>query len=303
MLDFKKDIILPAWQLIHSDAKVKKFYFLPGILSIIFMTVMLVYQSIYTYIVIAGKKNEALELILKFFEKDYFLEIAVIAVIFLLMYIFLTPIFEWALIKYIEQKDTNDSEWEVSASDVLWVGLFKFLPVFEYDQMFNKFKTLSILNFYLFTIRIIWEEYLYSISIVYMIILLFGVFINMFFSYAKLEIVLANKWVFASIWSSAKITILNLKLTIKLYFLIFILNIRIILNFILLLIFPLLIAFSIVYITSQIFLFITITLLSLFFIALIAFLSYLSSVLEVFTTSLWYHAWKQWKEKLNSIEK
>jgi len=55
---------------------------------------MLVYQTVYTYVVVAGKKNEAFQLILKFFEKDYFIEIVIAAVIFLLLYIFLTPIFE-----------------------------------------------------------------------------------------------------------------------------------------------------------------------------------------------------------------
>jgi hypothetical protein len=55
---------------------------------------MLVYQTVYTYVIIAGKKNEALHLILNFFEKDYFWEIVIIAIIFLFLYIFLVPIFE-----------------------------------------------------------------------------------------------------------------------------------------------------------------------------------------------------------------
>jgi len=55
---------------------------------------MLVYQTIYTYVVIADKKNEALKLILNFFEKSYFWEVAISALILLLLYIFLVPIFE-----------------------------------------------------------------------------------------------------------------------------------------------------------------------------------------------------------------
>ena len=301
-MNFKKNIILPSWKIIALDSKVKKLYFLPWVLSIIFLTVMLVYQTVYTYVVVAGKKNEAFQLILKFFEKDYFIEIVIAAVIFLLLYIFLTPIFEWWLIKYISRRDEQWFEKTISSSDVLWVGLFKFLPVFEYDQMFSKFKFLSILNFYLFTIRLLDWEYIKETSYLYLGIFIFSMLFNIFFSYSKFEIVLGNKNVFASIGSSAKITILNLKTTIKLYFLIFLLNFRVILNFFILLLFPFLIAFAIWFISTKLFLWITIVVLSLLFLALIAFISYLSAVLEVFTTSLWYHAWKHWKEKLKWVD-
>jgi len=289
--------------MIALDSKVKKFYFLPWILGIIFLTVMLVYQTVYTYIVIAWKKSEALALILRFFEKDYFWEIATMALMFLLLYIFLVPIFEWGLIKYISKRDEKGFEENISSSDVLGVWLFKFLPVFQYDQMFSKFKFLSVINFYLFTIRLIWVEFLSAITWWYLIIFLFSVWINIFFSYSKFEIVLWNKKMFESIWASSKIAILNLKTTSKLYFLIFILNFRVIFNFIIILIFPFLIALSIGFFSSQIFLYLSVIILSILFIFILAFISYLSAVLEIFTTSLWYYAWKIWKEKLKDIEK
>jgi hypothetical protein len=301
-MDFKKEIILPSWKMIEIDHKVKKFYFLPWILGILFLTAMLVYQTVYTYIVIAWKKSEALNLILNFFEKDYFWEIIILAIIFLLLYIFLVPIFEWGLIKYIDKRNKEWFETDISTSDVLGVWLFKFLPVFEYDQMFSKFRFLSIINFYLFTIRFIWVEYLNTISWVYLIIFLFSIIINMFFSYSKYEIVLWNKKFFEAIGSSSKIAVLNLKTTSKLYFLIFILNFRVIFNFIVLLIFPILISLAISFFTTQIFLTISIIILVLLFILLIVFISYLSAVLEIFTTSLWYNAWRIWKEKLKEVE-
>ncbi len=301
-MDFKKNIILPSWKIIALDSKVKKLYFLPWVLSIIFLTAMLVYQTVYTYVVIAGKKNEAFQLILKFFEKDYFIEIVIAAIIFLLLYIFLTPIFEWWLIKYLSKRNEEGFDTEISSSDVLGVWLFKFLPIFEYDQMFSKFKFLSILNFYLFTIRLLDWKYIKETSYLYLGIFIFSMLFNIFFSYSKFEIVLGNKNVFASIGSSAKITILNLKTTIKLYFMIFLLNFRVILNFFILLLFPFLIAFAIGFISTKLVLWLTVIILWVLFIALIAFISYLSAVLEVFTTSLWFHAWKYWKEKLKDVD-
>lgn len=301
-MDFKKNIIIPAWKIIALDKKVKKFYFIPWVLAIIFLTVMLVYQSLYTYIVIAWRQNEAFQLILNFFEKDYFIEILILSIIFFLLYIFLTPIFEWGLIKYISQRDEHWFEKKISSSDVLWVGLMKFLPVFEYDQMFSKFKFLSILNFYLFTIRIVWIEYISWISYLYIVVFFFSMLVNIFFSYSKFEIVMHNKKVFESIAASSRITVLNLKTTIKLYFLIFILNIRVILNFIVLLAFPFLIALSIGYITTQVFLFIAIIIISILFLFFLAFISYMSAVLEIFTTSLWYYAWREGIKKVEELK-
>jgi len=302
-MNFKKEIILPSWKIIALDSKVKKFYFLPWVLGILFLTVMLVYQTVYTYIIIAWKKSEALHLILTFFEKDYFWEIMIIALIMLLLYIFLIPIFEWALIKYLDRRENEGFEKIISSSDVLWVWLFKFLPLFEYDQMFSKFKFLSIINFYLFTIRLMNGEYIEEISWWYLFIFSFSMIFNIFFSYSKFEIVLSNKKVFEAIWASAKIAILNLKTTIKLYFLIFLLNFRVIFNFIIILIFPVLISLAIWFFTTKIFITISVLILSILFILLLAFISYLSAVLEVFTTSLWYYAWKNWKNKLKDVEK
>ncbi len=300
-MDFKKDIILPSWKIIALDSKVKKFYFLPWILSIIFLTAVLVYQTVYTYVVVAWKKSEAFHLILQFFEKDYFIEVIIMAFIFLLFYIFLTPIFEWALIQYISKREKLGFKENISGSDVLGVWLFKFLPVFEYDQMFSKFRFLSIINFYLFSIRLAGIEYIRAVSYLFLIIFIFSMVINIFFSYSKFEIILWNKKVFASIWSSAKITILNLKTTIKLYLLIFILNLRVIFNFFILLLFPFLIAFAIWAIGTNMFLWWTIIVLSIIFIWVIAFISYLSAVLEIFTTSLRFHAWKHGRKKLDDI--
>lgn len=301
-MNFKKEIILPSWKIIALDNKIKKFYFLPWILGILFLTLLLVYQTIYTYVVLADKESEALKLILNFFQKSYFWEVIIVALILLILYIFLTPIFEWALVKYIDKRENEWFEKNISSSDVLWVWLYKFLPIFEYDQMFSKFKFLSIINFYLFSLRLIWVEYIFQLSWWYFILLIFSMFINIFFSYSKYEIIIWNKKVFKAISNSAKITILNLKTTVKLYFLIFLLNFRVIFNFIILLIFPILISLAIWFFTTKIFLTISIIILVILFIILIAFVSYISAVLEIFTTSLWYYAWKVWKDKVDDVE-
>ncbi len=300
-MNFRDDIIIPSWNLISLDSKVKSFYFLPGILSILFLTFVLTYQSIYTYVVLFNKKSEALNLILKFFHSDYLVEVLILGFTFLILYILLVPIFEWGLIKYIDERNKKWPDEVISSFDMLWVWLYKFLPLFEYDQMFSKFKFIAVLNFYLLVLRFVWVAYLKEITYFFLSIFFIFSILNMFFSYAKFEIMLNNKYVLESISSSARISILNLKNTVRLYFMIFLLNIRVIFTLLIFLIFPILIALSAIYITSQIFLFIAIAILVILFIILIIILSYLAWVLEIFTTSLWYFSYLEWKRRVDEM--
>lgn len=64
----KDNIIQKAWDIIHDDSKIKKFYFFPGIISIIFLTLILVYQTIYTYVEIFHQEDKALRVILSIFH-------------------------------------------------------------------------------------------------------------------------------------------------------------------------------------------------------------------------------------------
>lgn len=297
--DFKEHIVMPAWEVIKTDAKVKKFYFLPWLFSIVLLTTILVYQSIYTYVIIFWKKERALEIILNFFHSSYLLEVVVSVLIFLAIYIFLIPIFEWGLIKYLDEKH----KWNyISTIDALWLWLVRFLPLFEYNNVFSEFKYISLLNAYLFLIRFIWLEYINYLNYALIAALFLSTLVNVMFAYAKYEMVLKNKWVFQSIWVSAKISILNLKNTLKLYVLMFIINIRVMLNFLIFLFFPVLLAVAISYFTTKVFLTIAIFLIVILFIFFIFFLWYLTAVLDVFKTSIWYFAYINWRKRFEADE-
>ena len=295
----KSNIILPAWNLIKNDSKIKKFYIIPWFLSVIFLTVLLVYQAIYTYIIIFWKKEEALVIILKFFHSDYVFEVIVISIIFLIIYITLIPIFEGWLIKYIDNKQKGNN---LSISEAFWLWLYKFLPMFEYNNIFSELTFISVLNGYLFSIRFIWLEFIKYINYSFLIILLISIIINILFAYAKYIMLIENKNIFSSIWISSKITLLNLKISIKIYFLMFFLNIRVLINFLIFLSFPILISISIWLITSKIFLTVAIIILTILFIIFIIILWYLTAVLEIFKTAIWYYAYIEWKNKLELIK-
>jgi len=299
-IDTKNDIIIPAWELIKDDSKVKKMYFLPWILSIIFLSALLAYQTIYTYTILSNKKEETLETILNFVHSTYITEFIISAIIFIILYFLLIPIFECALIKYIEKKDINK---EAEVWESLSIGLYKFLPIFEYNNMFSEFKLLSIINWYLFILRYFEFNYIKQTSYVFIIIFIFSIIINILFVYSKYIIILENKRIFYAIWKSAQLVLMNLRNTFKLYFLMFILNIRVVFNFIVFLIFPILIVFVIWFITTQFIKTIALIILGWIFIIFILFLWYLAWVLEALKTSIWYFAYKKWNEKLSEVEK
>lgn len=287
--EFTDTILLPSLELIKHDSKIKKFYFFPWLLSVIFLSVSLVYQVLYTYIVLLWKREEALELMLWFFHTEYIIQLLVASGIFILFYIFLIPIFEWALIRYIDQRNS----WEASRSDSIGFWIYRFAPLFEFNNIFNLFKFASILNGFLFSLRFLGFEYLWALTIFFSIALIFSVVLGVFTAYARFEIILWNKWAFESVSSSAQIALLNIKTTLKLYVLMFIMNLRVILNFVVFLVFPLVWIFIAGLITSQVFSIIAFIVLGFLFVFFVIALWYLSAVLDVFRTEIWYRAYKE----------
>lgn len=297
-IDTKKHILLAAWEIIKDDIRIKKAYFFPWLLSIVFLTVLLVYQSIYTYVVIFHQKEKALELILNFFHSDYVLETLITAIIFLIFYLSIIPIFEWWLISYLSKKDTDKS---ASIGDALSVWIYRFLPLFEYSNLFSEFKFINVLNWYLFIIRFFEWQYIKQITYSFIFLYFLSAIINILLAYSKYIIVLENKKLFDAISKSTKLAILNLITTVKLYLFMFILNTRVIINFIVFLIFPVIIVLTIWLITSQIFMTIAVSMLVIIFILFVLFLWYFTWVLEIFKTAIWYFAYKDAQQKLINL--
>jgi len=93
--------------------------------------------------IIWNNQDVVLKTILRFLETDLWIKALIAGIIFLILYFLLTPIFEAGLVKYI---DVKYKWWEISKSEAFWQGLYRFLQVFEYNNIFSEFKILSILN-------------------------------------------------------------------------------------------------------------------------------------------------------------
>ena len=295
--DFSRDILQPSLELIRDDTKLKKFYFFPGLFSMFFLSLILTYQWIYTYVELLWNKDEALQILLEFFHSWYIVHIFIGLAIIFLLYIVVIPVFEGALIRYIEQRKKDSA----SCSESLWVGMFRFYPLFEFNSIVSIFKFISLVNAYLFALRLLWMDFIGMLNIFFLIVFLFACIINTLLAYARFEIVLENKSTFEAIGISTQISLIHLKTTLKLYFMMFLLNIRVILNFVLFILFPLLALSITSYVGSLIFTTILLVILWGIFIFFIIALGYLAGVLEIFTKSMWYKSYMIGKEKLNNI--
>jgi len=286
--EIRQKIITPSWNLVLSKTSLKKFYILPWLLSMIFMTGLLVYQFTYTAVILFKQDDKALKVLLDFFHSSYLVPILIAAAIIVILYFVLAPIFEVWLIKRIE----SIRNWnEMNASDAIWQWVVNFWPIFEYNNIFSEFKLLSIMNLYLFAIRFVWVKYIEWISYIFLFLAIISVVINILFSYAKYVLILEKKWIFDAISKSVQLVLFNLHVTIRLYFLMFVLNARVILNFIVFLFIPISIIGSLTYITSQVIQFISVFLLTAIWIWIFILIAYLGTVLDILKTSIWYYAY------------
>jgi len=300
-----KDIVVKAWSFVHNDTKIKTFYFFPGIVSMLFLMIILVYQVIYTYVELFGNKEAILQTILNVFHTIYdsghFWQAVIAFILFLLLYIVLIPLCEWALITYIARKNPEEDTY-VSVTESFQTGLYRFLPLFEYSNAVSQFKFLSLVNSYLFCLRFVGMEYMSIINSIFAFLLVVSTAVNILFMYCRFEIVLGGKRPVAAIGSSIRISILHLSTTIKLYFFLFFVNIRVIINFVAFLIFPILIASILTFIISKTLLMIMIVFVSIVFLCFTIFLGYLGGVFEIFKTCVRYYAYLEGKEKVHSLE-
>ncbi|MCH2188464.1 hypothetical protein MK079_01385 [Candidatus Gracilibacteria bacterium] len=296
--NFREDVIIPAWNLIKDDSTLKLLCLTPGLLSILFFSILLVYQSVYAYVNIFEKGDEAFIVLLNFFESGYLFEIIIAGILFFIIYVIAIPLFDGGLIQYIAKKDEGQ---EVSGSDFIGCGFYNFLRVFQYNNLFSEFKFISILNAYLFTLRFVGIEYLSTINILFFIVFIFSTLLNIFLAYAKYEMILTKKDLFPSCSSSAKIALFNFGTTMKLYFLMFLLNVRVMLNFLIFLSFPIAIITVAGIIASQFFQVIAIVILAILFIVCIFFLGYMAAVLDSFKAAIWYFAYKTGKANMERI--
>lgn len=294
----KNNIILPSYELAHNASVIKKFNFLPSLLSTIYLSVIVLYQVSYTYIIVFQKKDEFFAWVINFFHSSYVLEVIIWIIIWFLLYLLIQPIAEAWIIVLIEgylKKDEN----KYSISHWFAQGVLNFLPLFEYHNFMWLFRLLSIITFYFLLLRIFGHSYAVFISIVMFLYLALAIVVNLLFAYTKFFIIFEKKHVFEAISLSTHLTLSSLEITSKLYYTLFLVYARVLLTIILFTIFPIIFSALFAYVTSRIYFMAWLIIIWIFLLAFLLFITHLNSVLEIFVESLWYKAYVENKKLIS----
>lgn len=301
----RETIVGPAWDLVMHTSFLKKFNFFPSLLSTIYLGCIILYQLAFAYVYIFKLKDQFFALIIQWVHTSYFWQVIIALAIGIILYLFITPVAEWGLISLIakreeESKNGINTAWGLGYG--ISRGLMNFLPIFELSNALSIFKLLSIITFYIFLLRIFWQGYFISITIIMTLYLGFAFLINILFAYAKFFIIFENKKAIESLSLSVQMALSNLSITFHLYFTLLLVYIRTFITTLIFIIFPFVISGLFTYVTISLLQILSIGILSILFIVLLVFISHLNSVLEIFVEAIWYNAYKENKKHFQSTE-
>lgn len=216
------------------------------------------------------------------FWQHFFVLMIVSLSIILILYFLLPPIWEWALINYLDKKK---SVWSC-----LWKWFINFFKMFELHGFLSLF---SFLLFFVFLSRLYVFNMLDTTFILPLIIiwLVFILFFNFTLFYAKYLIILEDITPFESIWESIKLTFLNLRITLKYFIIYLLLYVRYIINILIVVWVPLLVLYIFLKTNISNIEFVKYT---IFFIMFVLFIivAYVNWIVEAFFISMWYEVFK-----------
>ncbi|EKE27182.1 MAG: hypothetical protein ACD_4C00009G0001 [uncultured bacterium (gcode 4)] len=298
----KSNIIVPSWDLVTKASVIKKFNFIPSFLSTIYLSFVVLYQLAFSYVYILWQKDRFFSWVIEITHQTYFIEVVIIVLLWFLSYVFLKPLSEsWILCLIDAYYKKDDLRYKFSYG--ISRGLINFLPVFEFYNFMSLFKLLSIITVFLFSLRTFWQGYAFSLSMIFLVYLIFSFAMNILFAYSKFFIIFEKKWLFEAVSLSTKMTLDNMWVTSRLYFTLFLVYLRVVLTIIMFLLFPLLISAVFAFISTKVFFIFWISLILMVFVLFLLFISYFNSVLEIFIDALWYNAYMENRKTFELDEK
>lgn len=287
----KEAIVLHAWEMITKFPSLKKLNFIPSFIGMLWLFLILLYQITFTYVSVFNKKDAFFWALADFVHKDYFLEVLIAFSVLFLLYIFIAPLAEGAIIEMIHSYRKSDGKKVHRTFQGIFDGLRHFLPLFEAHNATSVFRPLAIVTFYILLLRIFGKEFFTSITYVMVIYLIFAFFLNMCFAYAKLFIIFENKWVIAALSASTGMAVRHIGITLQLYYTMILLYLRTILVALFFLVLPFAVSSIIAFFTImevRIFLLSIFGVISFIFFIVIV---HLNSTLEIFVEATWYEAY------------
>jgi len=189
----KEKIVLNAWELVTNFHSLKKLNFMPSFFGMLWLFLMLIYQTLFAYVYLFDKKDEVMNNIYHLLHSSYLLEIVVGVGAVFLCYLLLSPIARGGIISMIDTYRKNDGKKYHRSWQGFFDGLSHFLPLFEIQNITGIFSPLAILTSYIFLMRFFGGDFPILISVVMGAYLLFSFVINMCFAYAPFFAIFEDK--------------------------------------------------------------------------------------------------------------
>ncbi len=285
----RDNIVLPAWTVASESSTIKKFNFLPSLLSTVYLAFIILYQVAWSYVYLFQLKDEFFSLVIDFVHASYFFETVVTVAFFFLLYLLVTPVAEAGLLSMVAKRDAGEP-WQSPYSRAISVGLRHFLPIFEAHNLLAPFKLLSIVTFYLFSLRIFGREYALAVSVIAVAYLAFSIFVNALFAYTKFFVVFRDMRALPAMVSSLRMAIDNLGVTFRLYFTLVLVYVRTLLTVAAFIVFPFVISAIFTYVTIAAVKILAFAVIGAMIVTFLGFVAHVNSVLEIFVEALWYRA-------------
>ncbi len=288
-----KEIIGEAWHFTQENKKLIVWYaFIPSLLVTVVGTVYLIYQfyafkssplfenwsQSFSFLAVKTIYNTA---------KDQFgnlIPLFIILGILAIMYFFLPPIAEGAMIQLIARKKNKQ---EVRIKDGLKYGFLSFLPLFNYSWIARSFNFFVILGEMAFVLRNLGPSAFQTLIPVFVLVIFFSIIFGFLFVFTEYYIVIDDRHIKESMAKSAVLAVKHWDIALMVSILMFFIGIRIILQIIFVLIVPGGILMLIYFFAAS-----TIPFLALLAGAVLALIAlvlaaYLGAIVHVFTTSVW----------------
>lgn len=275
----------------------KKLNFFPSFIGMLWLFLVLIYQISFTYVIVFKQKDKFFQMLSDFMHKDYFFEVLVSFWCLFILYIFMAPLAEWAIVEMIHSYRKSDGKKLHRTFQGIFDGLRHFLPLFEAHNVISVFRPLAVLTFYILLLRLFGKTYFEPITYIMGGYLIFSFFLNMCFSYAKFFIIFENKRVIESLSLSTGMAVRHIGITLQLYYTMILLYLRTIVVAIIFLVLPFFLSSILTFFTILSVQIVFLMIFGVLSFVLFIFIVHLNSTLEIFVEATWYEAYQLCKKE------
>ncbi len=284
-------LVAPAWKAVTQGTLIKKFNFLPSLMSTVVLAGIATYQVAITWVMFFGETDLAFQWLAGFSKNVLFWESAAAGVLAFFLMEFLITVYEGGLLHLVRAFFRRDDS-KYGYFRGMAAGLRTFLPLLEYDMFVKIFHPVSILTSYFLLLRVIGMAYFWVVTPLVALYALVALVINVFLSYARFYIVFEGKGIFQALSASVAMSLEHMDTTVRLFFSMLLVYVRTVLLLLGTLAFPLGVTALFAWLGAGVAFSWAFGFAGLAFLAFLVFVSHANSVLEIFVTALWYGAWE-----------